>query len=320
MTKPKCLVTGGAGFIGSNLSNFLYEIGWELDIVDDLSNGRKDFLSVDLRSERLWVDDFASPEVLSKIHSKYYDYVFHLAANPRVGFSVSNPVASNDVNVTKSLLLIDACKGNIKRFIFASSSAIYGNAQVLPVKESSPINPQSPYALQKYVIEEYLKLYYGLFGLESVCLRFFNVYGPNQLGSSPYSTAVSAWLTALYNDSPLRSDGDGTQTRDMIYVQDVVKALVKSAIISQPSGSEIFNIGTGSSISNNQILEMIKYRYPKVSIYNAPERQGDVKHTLSSIEKANEFIGFNPSYDFVHGLIETIKWYDENWEGLKSTL
>jgi len=319
VSKPKCLITGGAGFIGSNLSNFIQEIGWDLDIVDDLSSGKKEFLNVELRSERLWVEDFCSPEVLERISRKTYDFVFHLAANPRVGYSVSNPVESNDINVTKSLMLVDACRDNVSKFIFASSSAIYGESKNLPTLESEIPNPKSPYALQKLIIENYLKLYSDLYGLDSICLRFFNVCGPNQLGNSAYSTAVSAWLTALFSGLVLRSDGDGTQTRDMVFVQDVVRALAKSAV-TKTCGCEILNIGTGVSISNNDILDLIRYKYDTILVNQAPARVGDVKHTLSSIERAGSLIGYEPKYDFMHGFKETFRWYDSNWEWLRKIL
>ena len=308
----KCLITGGAGFIGSNLSNFLFSIGWDLDIVDDLSSGNKEFLDVNLRSEKLWVEDFASPEVLDKIKSKHYDYIFHLAANPRVGYSVLNPVESNDINVSKSLLLINACRDSVKKVIFASSSSVYGNSDTLPTSEALTVKPSSPYALQKYVIEQYLKLFGDLYGLNSICLRFFNVYGPNQLGNSAYSTAISAWLTNIYKGLPLRKDGDGSQTRDMVYIQDVVQALVKAALCSDTYSGEVINVCSGVSISNNEILEMLKCRYGDIILNQVPWRVGDVMHTLGDTDKSESLLGFKTQYGFITGLKNTIRWYEAN--------
>ena len=259
----KALVTGGAGFIGSNLSNKLHDSGWNIDIVDDLSNGHVEFLHVDLRSEKMWQEDFTCYDILKKIRNKEYDYVFHLAANPRVSYSVENPVETHETNVLKTLVLLDACKGNIKRFIFAASSASYGNVDNLPTDESCPTTPVSPYALQKLICEKYLLMYNNLYGLDSACLRFFNVFGPNQLGNSPYSTAISAWLTAIKRGKSMRSDGDGSQTRDMCYVDNVVDCLISSAITPNLLKAEVFNVGVGESVSNADILAYLKSKYPQ---------------------------------------------------------
>jgi len=315
----KVLVTGGAGFIGSNLSNALHARGWHVDVVDDLSNGNAQFLHVDLRSERLWVEDFASPEVLKRISEGAYEYVFHLAANPRVTYSVEHPVETNDTNVSKTLMLLNACKtkGTVKRFVFAASSSSYGNTDILPTPETAINNPQSPYALQKAIIENYLKLFYSLYGLDSVCLRFFNVFGPNQLGTSPYSTAVSAWLTAIKSNKSMRSDGDGSQSRDMCYVDNVVDALIKSALCKEDLKAEIINVGVGEVVTNLQILNYLKSKYPKAISHNAPWRIGDVKNTKADITKAKELIGYDPRVKVWEGLDKTIKWYEDNWDWLQ---
>jgi len=194
----KIMVTGGAGFIGSNLVNRSIKEGLNVKIVDDLSNGNKHFLSTTALNN-LMVSDFASDEVLSEIRYGGYDAVIHLAAVPRVSYSVEHPLETNDTNVSKTLRLMEACRGNVRRFVFASSSSVYGDSKSLPTSEDDDKRPNSPYALQKSIIEDYLKLYHKLYGLDSASLRFFNVFGPNQLGDSPYSTAISAWLTAIKN-------------------------------------------------------------------------------------------------------------------------
>ena len=175
------LLTGGAGFIGSNLAKALVNLGVNVDIVDNMSNGHIEFVP---KGCNLIVSDFSDDKVLQGVKSGKYDVVFHLAAIPRVSYSVEHPVETHETNVNATLKLMDACRGNINRFVFASSSSVYGGADVLPTPPSSPKNPKSPYALQKSIIEDYLNLYYSLYGMDSVSLRFFNVFGPNQLGDS----------------------------------------------------------------------------------------------------------------------------------------
>lgn len=313
----RALVTGGAGFIGSNLANTLHSMGWHVEIVDDMSNGHVQFLHVDLRSARLCMDDFTCPEILNKIESKEYDYVFHLAANPRVSYSLEHPAETHEVNVLKTLRLMNACKGNIKRFVFAASSSSYGDAKFMPTSEECPDNPRSPYALQKAIVEKYLKLYNEIYGLDSVCLRFFNVFGPNQLGDSPYSTAISAWLTAIKREKSMRSDGDGSQSRDMCYVDNVVDCLVKSALVKGNLNAEILNVGVGEVVTNAAILSYLKSRYPQAASHDAPWRPGDVMHTKADITKAKKLVGYDPKVNVWQGLDKTVEWYEANWAWLK---
>lgn len=315
----KVLVTGGAGFIGSNLANTLHSKGWDVEIVDDLSNGHPEFLHVDLRSERLWKEDFTAPEVLKRITDGTYKYVFHLAANPRVTYSIEHPIETHDTNVLKTLILMDACKkGGIERFVFAASSSSYGNATILPTPETAPLQPRSPYALQKAIIESYLKLYYDIYGLDSICLRFFNVFGPNQLGDSPYSTAVSAWLTAIKRGKSMRSDGDGSQSRDMCYVDNVVDCLIKSAVAKGKMEAEVINVGVGEVVTNADILSYLKTKFPDAQHHDAPWRPGDVMHTKADVSKAKNLVGYVPIVDFWKGLDETIEWYNDNWKWLQT--
>jgi len=314
----KALVTGGAGFIGSNLANTLHSIGWHVEIVDDMSNGYVQFLHVDLRSTRLCMDDFTCPEILNRIENKEYDYVFHLAANPRVSYSIEKPAETHEVNVLKTLRLADSCKGNVKRFVFAASSSSYGDAKFLPTTEECPDDPRSPYALQKAIVEKYLKLYSEIYNLDSVCLRFFNVFGPNQLGDSPYSTAISAWLTAIKRGKSMRSDGDGSQSRDMCYVDNVVDCLIKSALIEGKLNAEILNVGVGEVVTNAAILKYLMRRYPQATSHNAPWRPGDVMHTKADITKAKKLVGYEPKVNVWQGLDMTVEWYENNWEWLKN--
>lgn len=310
-TNMKVLVTGGAGFIGSNLVKRLIDEKYEVDVVDNLSNGHITFLPRD--GYEIFANDFSSDAILERIKSKMYDVIFHLAAVPRVSYSVEHPVETNDVNVTKTLKLIDACRGNVKRIVFASSSSVYGGANELPTPTSIPKDPKSPYALQKSIIEDYLKLYNLLYGLDSVSLRFFNVFGPNQLGDSPYSTAVSSWLNSILSGKPMRSDGDGSQSRDMCYVDNVVDACIKSAETNVPLKAEQLNVACGDRTTNKEILLYLLNKFPHAKYHDAPWRPGDVMHTQADISKTTELIGYKPLVRFWEGLDRTISWYQENW-------
>lgn len=304
----KLLITGGCGFIGSNMAQRYVDYGYDVTVVDDLSNGHREFVPMGVN--HLWFDDFTSPRVLSAIKKQEFDVVHHFAALPRVSYSVEEPLKTHDVNVTRTLKLIDACRGNIKRFVFSSSSSVYGGADVMPTPETEPFKPQSPYALQKAQIEEYLRLYNKLYGFESCCLRYFNVFGKSQLGTSPYSTAVSAWLTAIHNGKPCRSDGTGEQSRDMCHVDNVVEANFLAATTDKQLNAESFNVACGDRISNNEVLEVLSKRYPNMSIVNAPWRAGDVMHTLADISKIKEWLGYEPKVRVHEGLEKTIKWYE----------
>jgi len=323
----RALVTGGCGFIGSNLTRKLVNLGWKVEVVDDLSNGDINNLSdLNLRivtAELLMgydsineenktlviTGDFASRHVLSRVVEQRYDFVFHLAALPRVEFSVTNPVLTTEENVMKSICLLTACINNVDKLIFSSSSSIYGDTKTnFPSKENGQLNPQSPYALQKRVVEDFCRLYSNLYNLETVSLRYFNVYGPGQLGDSPYSTAISAWMDKIHQNLPLRSDGDGEQTRDLIFVDDVVEANILAALNKNSFKGEIFNIGTGKNYSNNDILGILKEKFD-FEIEYAPKREGDVKHTKANIDKAKENLKFKSKINLLEGLNKTISWW-----------
>jgi nucleoside-diphosphate-sugar epimerase len=233
---------------------------------------------------------------------------------PRVSYSVEYPVETTDVNVMKVIKLMDACRGNVKRFVNTSSSSVYGGADKLPTKETHPHDPKSPYALQKSVIEQYCRLFSSLYHLDTVSVRPFNVFGPNQKGNGPYSTAVSAWLYGVKHGMPLRSDGDGTQSRDVTYVDNVVDIFCRCAEHTERFDGETFNAGTGTIITNNEILEWFKKSFDasKVVIYNAPWRPGDVMHTQASVAKARKLLGYRPLVPFWKGLEITKKWAMKN--------
>lgn len=315
----RILVTGGAGFIGSNLVQACLEQKIFVEVVDNLSNGHLAFIPQKLLQEgdHVYLCDFSSPAILDKIQQKSYDVVVHLAAQPRVSYSVEQPVETHQINVESTLRLVDACRGNVKRFIFASTSAVYGNVEKLPAKESDDKNYQSPYAIQKLIIEDYLRLFGKLYDFDSVCLRFFNVFGPNQLGNSPYSTAVSAWLNAIMKGDSMRSDGDGTQSRDMCYVSNVVDACLLAASSKKSFKGDAFNVACGERTTNKEILSYLMKKFPNAKSHDAPWRLGDVMHTQADLTKITSMLEYNPSVMFWQGLDLTMQWYQDNWDKIK---
>lgn len=335
----RALVTGGCGFIGSSLTKELVSLGWTVDVVDNMSAGSINSLSgISLRQlpnasfishfyestnetekerkqkEVLVIpDDLAHEGVLNNIRNKMYDIVFHQAAIPRVSYSVENPAETTYENITKTVALFEACTGNVKRVVWASSSSVYGGSEILPTPECErgKVLPLSPYAWQKFAIEDYAKLCGSLYNLDIVCLRYFNVFGPGQLGDSPYSTAVAAWCSSIKSKSGLRSDGDGEQTRDMCYIDNVVQANILAASSNMTFNGRCYNVACGDSVSNNEILEFFTNRFD-INIIHAPERPGDVKHTQADISRITEELGYFPHINFWEGLEKTIKWWGFN--------
>lgn len=301
----KALITGAAGFIGSNLAAYLAETGeWYVDHNDNLSNGHLEFID-HLPGDKL-VCDFADRLVLDRVRAQTYDVVFHMAAVPRVAYSVENPVETTEENLSKSVKLLEACKGNVQRFVFSSSSSVYGNTDTMPTPPWHEKHPRSPYALQKSCMEEFIKMFVDLYDMDAVSLRYFNVFGPHAYGDSPYATAVSAWCDAVKHGKPLRSDGDGEQSRDLCYVDNVVQANARAATRDTRFAGDCYNVGCGDRTTNNQILAYFRNRFPGITVTNAPERPGDVKHTCADIR--NDF-GYEPQVKFWEGLERTIDWW-----------
>ena len=317
------LVTGGAGFIGSNLAKRLFDDGHTVDIVDDMSSGREDLLDgyviresfpgllykeSDRKFIRLFKDDFAG-SVLNAIALGLYDVVFHCAAVPRVSYSVENPAETTEINLNNTIKLFDACKIGKTRVVFSSSSAVYGEAEMLPTKETGSKQPNSPYAWQKSACEDAAKVFCKLYDdSDIVCLRYFNVFGPGQYGDSPYSTAVAAWCHAIKNNLTCRSDGDGTQTRDMCYVDNVVDANLLAAFREDRFTGECYNIACNYSVSNSDILTYFIDNFG-AKVRNAPWRPGDIMHTRADINKAQKELGYEPKVRFWEGLERTVKWW-----------
>ena len=302
------LVTGAAGFIGSNLCRKLLQEGWAVTGVDDLSSGHLELVQ-NLKGLKMILNDFASDFVLEEVAKKSFDTVFHFAAIPRVSYSVENPSETTNNNVAKTVKLMEACRGKISRFIFSSSSSVYGGADLMPTPVSHPRDPKSPYAWHKSSIEDLLRMFGNLYDFDSVCLRYFNVFGPNQYGDSPYSTAISAWCHAVKHGTALRKDGTGEQSRDMCYVDNVVDVNIRAANHEGTFRGEAFNVACGDRTSNNQILAKFQEKFGDLNINQAPFRPGDVMHTQADISETERVFGYKPLVRFWDGLEKTFEWW-----------
>lgn len=301
-----CLVTGGCGFIGSNLVKHLCKNNWKVSVVDNLSSGK--LSNIEGVNCETFITNFDDQKILKKIKENKFDIIFHLAAIPSVQYSINNPDITTDINVTSTIRLFNAAIGNIKRIVFSSSAAVYGNYNENNIKESFLKNPISPYAWQKSSIEDISKIFCSLYNIDIVCLRYFNVYGPFQHGESSYSSVISSWFNNVYKEIPIRFDGDGEQTRDFVYIDDVIIANELFANSLIPFKGDSFNIATGKSISNNDILKYFKKDY-KIKINYSNSKEGDIKHSCANIEKSKKQVGFKASVEFNEGFKKTSAWW-----------
>jgi UDP-glucose 4-epimerase len=315
MTKNKAIVTGAAGFIGGHLLEELLSRGHEAVGVDNMSNGHPELLPTNV-SSKIITADFVDEMILSAI--ELVDVVYHMAAVPRVSYSVEHPFATYLENYHKTVMLLEAirCSKRKPRFVLASSSSVYGGEVPLPTKEDGAglFTQASPYAMQKAQCEMALRMYAKLYNIDCVSLRFFNVFGPRQLGDSPYATAIAAWFSAHAAGKPARSDGDGTQTRDMCYVSNVVDACILAGERQNKFSAQSYNIGCSDRTSNNEILSWFKRRYSSFETVSAPTRAGDVMHTQADITSAKEDLDYVPRVNIWHGLDLTADWAEKNLE------
>lgn len=301
----KVVVTGGAGFIGSNLAERLVTLGYYVVVVDDLSTGKAGNISglVGKDNFQFVRGSILDLPVLQDVF-RGVTYVFHQAALPRVQRSIDHPLTTNEVNVTGTLNVLVAARDNrVRKLVFASSSSVYGGARVNPQTEDLPPNPLSPYAITKITGEYYCNVFRNLYGLPTVCLRYFNVFGPRQDPTSEYATVIPAFVSRILLGKPPIIHGDGEQTRDTTFVQDVVQANVL-AVESNAEG--VYNIGSGRSTSVNKLAETVLSLMQKnlAPVYEKP-RQGDPRFTLADITRARNF-GYEPQWTLEAGLRETI--------------
>ena len=309
----KVLVTGGAGFIGSHLTEALLQEGHRVRVLDDFSTGKRKNLIFDKKYPSLEIieGDIRNLAICQKA-LKDAEVVFHQAALPSVERSVEDPLGSNAVNAGGTLnILFSAREERVKRVIYASSSSIYGDTPTLPKHEEMPSNPLSPYALQKYIGEQYCRLFYQLYGLETVSLRYFNIFGPKQDPASIYSAVIPKFIDALLKGHPPLIFGDGEQSRDFTYIDNVVRANLL-AMSAEHLHGEAINIACGKRVSLNQLLNILKEIVgSKVSpVYEEP-RKGDVKHSLADINKGKKILNYDPQVGIEMGLKKTVEFFQK---------
>jgi UDP-glucose 4-epimerase len=302
------LVTGGAGFIGSHLTEELVRRGERVRVVDSFITGKRQNLA-HLQGVDLIEGDLADLDVARRA-VEGMDYVLHQAAIPSVPRSVQDPITSNRANIDASLnVLVAARDAGVRRVVYAGSSSAYGNSPTLPKVETMPTAPLSPYALQKLVAEQYCQMFTRLYGLETVTIRYFNVFGPRQDPSSPYSGVISLFIRALVEGQRPTIYGDGEHTRDFTYVANVVDGVLRACEAPAASG-EVINVATGGRISLNQLFHAVKELTGATGdpVYAEP-RPGDVRDSQADIEKARRVLGYEPIVGFAQGLEKTVAWF-----------
>lgn len=301
----KTLVTGGAGFIGSNLVKLLLEKGFEVKVLDNLSTGYKrnlsgydvEFIQGDIRDQQLLIEI-----------TKGVEAIFHLAASIGNVKSLNNPAEDSEVNVLGTVNVLEATrKNNVQKVIYSSSAAIFGELQDPPINENHPQNPDSPYGVSKLAGEKQCLCFAKIFDFQAVCLRYFNVYGINQRYDA-YGNVIPIFANKLKSRQPLTIYDDGEQTRDFVNVRDVAMANYLAA--TQSAGTDVFNVGTGKSITINQLADHMRHQSRiDVSVVYQPPRKGEVRHCRADITKLHDKLGFVPSDDMARGLSEYLEWF-----------
>src|SRR5688572_14656718 len=302
------LVTGGAGFIGSHLAEELVRRGHRVRVADSLVTGKRSNLD-HISGIEFLEGDLADIDIARKAVDGI-EVVLHQAGIPSVPRSVTDPMTSHRANVDATLnMLLASRDAGVKRLVFAASSSAYGDTPTLPKHEGMPTNPLSPYALQKVIGEQYMQMFTRLYGLETVSIRYFNVFGPRQDPSSPYSGVISVFATALLQNRPPTIYGDGEQTRDFTYVANVVDGVLRACEAPGANG-QIINVATGGRISLNQLFEtMRKLTGATTQPVYVESRAGDVRDSQADIRLARQILGYEPIVPFDEGLQKTVEWY-----------
>lgn len=298
----KVLVTGGAGFIGSHLTDALMEQGYKVAVIDNLTTGKKENLNPKAEFYLLDISDF------DKIKPVFQDvdFVFHLAAIPRVPVSIQDPVGTSKVNILGTINVFKAAiDAKVKRVISVSSSSVYGNQKELPLREDMIPNPISPYALQKLTGEKFARLFSDIYGTPIISLRYFSVYGSRFNADSEYSLVIGKFLKQKKQGKPLMIFGDGKQSRGFSYISDVVEATIKAMNSPRLKGGEVINIGSEKSYSINDLAKLIGGE-----VQNLPPREGDVYESRADASLAKEYLNWQPRVNFEEGLKRTIHWFE----------
>jgi len=312
----RVLVTGGAGFIGSHISERLLALGHEVTVLDDLSTGKLENIQVLMGHDRFHFcrgSILDLPLLRELIQHRRIERVSHQAARPSVARSIEDPLATHEVNITGTLNILKAAhEAGCQRVVAASSSSIYGNTPVLPKREDMHYRPRSPYAASKVAGELYLQVFHAVYGLQTVGLRYFNVYGPQQDPNSHYAAVIPKFIRLALNGEPLPIEGDGTQTRDFTYIDDVVSANLLSLTTPELHG-ECVNIGYGEQTSVLSLAEtVIRQTRSASKIVHRDPRPGDVRDSLADISLAHSLLGYKPAFPLADGLVATIDWYRKN--------
>lgn len=307
-----CLVTGGAGFIGSHLVRALHGCGHRVRVLDDFSSGRAANLA-DLQDRIELINGSVGNSSICESACRDINVVFHKAAVPSVPLSVADPLASHIANVQGTFNMLQSARGaGVRRFVFAGSSAAYGELPGLPKREDMGVSPMSPYAVHKVMGENYCSVFAKCYGLETISLRYFNVFGDRQDPKSQYAAAIPAFVTKILRDEPPTIYGDGEQTRDFTHIDNVIEANMLAMNADKTSG-QIVNIACGRSISVNEIIEEInKLTGKAVRPNHVDERPGDIRHSWADISLAERVLGFRPVVDLATGLKRAIEWYRAN--------
>jgi len=306
------VVTGGGGFIGSHIVEELLRRGETTKVIDNFSTGKRENVAPFRNHAEIIEADIAEAKNLAQL-LKGAEYVIHQAAIPSVPKSILDPMKSHHANVNGTLNLLVACReAGVKRVVYASSSSLYGDSPTLPKHEGMMPNPLSPYGAQKLFGEMYCQVFTKAYGLETVSLRYFNVFGPRQDATSQYSGVLALFIPAVLQDRRPTIHGDGLQSRDFTYVQNVVEANLLACTATGAQG-QAFNIACGDRITVNSMLQQINSITGKeISPIHAEPRQGDIKHSQADITRARERLGYAPKVSFKDGLAQTIEWYRQN--------
>lgn len=307
----KIAVTGAAGFIGSNMCNVLTSSSSnEIIGIDDLSSGKLENIEEIKSDLQFYKMSILESDKLKKLF-KNVDYVIHQAAVPSVPKSVKDPFTTTNANVIGTLnVLIAAKETGVKRVVLASSSSVYGDTPTLPKHEAMQPSPISPYGISKYANELHAKNFYDLYGLETVCLRYFNVFGPRQNPESEYAAVIPKFITKMLKGEQPAIFGDGSATRDFSYIKDVVNANILATTAKKEACGKTFNIAGGKTITINNLVKTINRIMNKnIAPSYQKERVGDIRHSYADVTMAKTLLGFSPDYDVEKGLRETIEWF-----------
>lgn len=309
------LIPGGAGFIGSNLAEAILELGYKVKVLDDFSTGKRENIERFKNNPNFLLIEGDIRDIKTCEEAvKNVDYILHQAAWGSVPRSIEMPLVYEEINIKGHLNMMEAArKANVKKFVYASSSSVYGDHPQLPKVEGAEGKILSPYALTKRVNEEYADLYFRLYGLETIGLRYFNVFGRYQDPHGFYAAVIPKFVKSLLNDQAPTINGDGETSRDFTYIDNVIEANLKACLASKEASGKAFNIAYGGRETlNNLYLKLCELLEKSIPANYGPERAGDIRHSNASIENTKKYLGYNPEFSMDRGLELTIEWYKEN--------